>query len=98
MTDQPLAVATRAKHKQCTCGQSRNGGVGTSDSRRRSNVFGRVAVTHVQGSPKGGGALGLLRVPNTRLAPVPLCRMGVLMQRSGTFANNHKDSSQALRS
>ncbi len=59
-------------HINNICGQSRRGGLETSNSRRRSNfIFGRVAVTHVQGSPKGGGALGLLRVSNTRLCLVP---------------------------
>jgi hypothetical protein len=71
-----LAVALLAKHTSSTCGQSRRGGVGTSNGGRRSNVFGRVAVTHVQGSPKGGGALGPPGVPNTRLAPVPPDRIG----------------------
>lgn len=58
-------------HSSLTCGQSRSGGVGTSNSRRRSRFLGRVVVAHVQGSPKGGGALGLLDVPNTRLCSVP---------------------------
>src|SRR5687768_9536533 len=66
-----LAVAPLAPHTVLTCGLSRKGGLETSNSRRRSNLFGRVAVTHVQGSPKGGGALGLLGVSNTRLSPVP---------------------------
>lgn len=58
-------------HSVATCGQSRGGGVRTSNSRRRSRSLGRVVVAHVQGSPKGGDALGLLRVLNTRLRPVP---------------------------
>ena len=58
-------------HSNSTSGQSRWGGVGTSDSRRRSRLLGRVVAAHVQGSPKGGDALGLLRVPNTRLWPAP---------------------------
>ena len=63
-------------HSNNICGQSRSGGFRTSNSRRRSNIiFGRVAVTHVQGSPKGGGALGLLRVLNTRLSLVPPFKM-----------------------
>jgi len=66
-----LAVALIAQHTSSTCGQSRKGGLITSKRTRRSNVFGRVAVTHVQGSPKGGGALCVRRVINTRLAPVP---------------------------
>jgi hypothetical protein len=36
---------------------------------------GRVAVTHVQGPPKGGGALCVRRVSNTRLGP-PLTILG----------------------
>lgn len=69
-------------HINTICGQSRRGGVETSNSRRRSNtIFGRVAVTHVQGSPKGGGALGLLRVSNTRLSSVPPMKWEVLMSR-----------------
>ncbi len=31
------------------------------------SYFGRVAATYVQGPPKGGGALWLRRVLNTRL-------------------------------
>jgi hypothetical protein len=57
------------QHTHSTCGQSRRGGVVTSDSRRRSRFLGRVVVAHVQGSPKGGDALGLLGVTNTRLCP-----------------------------
>ena len=44
----------------------------------RSNSAG-VAVTYVQGSPKGGGALGTLGVTNTRLLPVPLFSEEALM-------------------
>lgn len=40
-----------------------------------------MAVTHVQGSPKGGGALGPPGVPNTRLAPVPPEKWGASMWR-----------------
>ena len=47
------------------------GGVETSRHTGRSRYLGRVAVTHVQGSPKGGGALSVCRVSNTRLCPVP---------------------------
>ena len=68
MATQHLEQSRRWPHSYLTCGQSRGGGVGTSDSRRRSRYLGRVAVAYVQGSPKGGGALGLLEVPNTRLA------------------------------
>jgi hypothetical protein len=66
-----LAVQLPDKHTDRTCGQSRGGGFVTSDGVRRSKIFGRVAVTYVQGSPKGGGALGTLGVTNTRLSPVP---------------------------
>jgi hypothetical protein len=59
------------KHTHSTCGLSRGGGLRTSDCRRWSRLLGRVAVVHVQGSPKVGGALGLLRVLSTRLRPVP---------------------------
>lgn len=87
-----LAVARPQPHTSTTCGQSRKGGVETSNSRRRSNVFGRVAVTYVQGSPKGGGALGLLKVSNTRLAPVPPARMEVQMRIAGSLAEIRNDS------
>lgn len=66
-----LADQLPKQHSIHTCGQSRGGGVGTSSRARRSKAFGRVAVTHVQGSPKGGGALCVRRVPNARLVPVP---------------------------
>lgn len=66
-----LAVQRLPKHSGGTCGKSRGGGFRTSNSGRRSRFLGRVAVTHVQGPPKGGGALGPLRVLNTRLSPVP---------------------------
>ena len=66
-----LAITNTSPHTFVTCGQSRGGGLVTSDSRRRSTCFGRVAVTYVQGPPKGGGALGLLEVTSTRLTPVP---------------------------
>ena len=42
-------------------------------SRSAANISGRVAVAHVQGSPKGGGALARAQVTNTRLpAGLPL--------------------------
>ncbi len=66
-----LANVAIASHSLATCGQSRGRGLVTSDSTRRSRFLGRVAVTHVQGSPKGGGALCVRRVTSTRLAPVP---------------------------
>ena len=67
-----LAVAPSGQHTDDSCGQSRSRGFATSVAHAPvETCFGRVAVTHVQGSPKGGGALGLLRVLNTRLALVP---------------------------
>jgi hypothetical protein len=48
-------------------GQSRPWGVGTPIITSPVELLGRVAVTHVQGLPKGGSALCLCRVPNTRL-------------------------------
>jgi hypothetical protein len=71
MSMHAIAVQPSPKHSDNTCGKSRGGGVGTSNSTRRSKQFGRVAVTHVQGPPKGGGALSVLMVPNTRLSLVP---------------------------
>lgn len=41
--------------------------------------FGRVAVMHVQGSPKDGGALGPPMVLSTRLTPVPPTESEALM-------------------
>jgi len=58
-------------HSSLTCGQSRGGGVETSNRTRRSRFLGRVAVAYVQGSPKGGGALCVRRVSNTRLCSAP---------------------------
>src|SRR5690606_7783404 len=79
MVSRSLELYRCAPHSRLTCGQSRGGGVRTSNSVRRSkHAFGRVAVTHVQGLPKGGRALGTLRVLNTRLWPVPP-RQGVPM-------------------
>lgn len=66
-----LAVLRLSKHTNHTCGQSREGGLETSNSTRRSKQFGRVVVTYVQGSPKGGDALSVLRVSSTRLLPAP---------------------------
>jgi len=87
-----LVFSKPLPHNFTTRGQSRGGGVGTSESRRRSNVFGRVAVTYVQGTPKGGGALGLLGVPNTRLASVPPNVMEVGTRMTG----NSKQSSRPV--
>lgn len=55
------------QHSRGTRGKSREGGVETSNRTRRSKQFGRVAVTYVQGSPKGGDALCVRKVSNTRL-------------------------------
>ena len=77
---QPLDLSALPPHSTVTCGKFRKGGVGTSHCTRRSNFFGRVAVAYVQGSPKGGGALCVRRVPNTRLAPVPPSQLGGLMR------------------
>lgn len=93
-----LAQSALPPHITTSCGQSRSGGFTTSNSRRRSSFLGRVAVAYVQGSPKGGGALGLLRVVNTRLRPVPPDQMGVQMRIAGPLAENHKDSSTKCRS
>lgn len=68
---QALDQSALVSQNTLSCGQSRRGGVGTSNSRRRSSILGRVVVAYVQGSPKGGDALGLLRVPNTRLRSGP---------------------------
>lgn len=78
---QALEQSLLSPHTDFTCGQSRRGGVETSNSVRRSRFLGRVAVAYVQGSPKGGGALGTLRVSTTRLWPVPPFKMGVKMHR-----------------
>ena len=91
-----LAVAPSGQHSTNSCGQSRGRGLVTSDSERRSNAFGRVAVTHVQGSPKGGGALGSLEVTSTRLASVPPYRMEAGMREFGLPSRNDKDSSGEL--
>ena len=90
-----LAITNASPHTVGTCGQSRGGGLVTSDSRRRSISFGRVAVTYVQGSPKGGGALGLLEVTSTRLTPVPPYFEGVLGQMAG---RNPNTANRILRS
>ena len=56
----------------------------TSNRTRRSKLFGRVVVAYVQGLPKGGGALCVRRVSNTRLSLVPLNTPG------GINAHNRK--------
>lgn len=71
MAHHRLEQSQSSPHSYPTSGQSRWGGVRTSNSRRRSRFLGRVVVAYVQGSPKGGDALGLLRVLNTRLRSVP---------------------------
>ena len=48
-------------------GKSRPWGVVTPTITRPVELLGRVAVTHVQGLPKGGSALCLYRVTNARL-------------------------------
>ena len=76
MTQPALAPVEATKHTDEICGHSRRRGFVTSEGVRRSKCFGRVAVTHVQGSPKGGGALGTLGVTNTRLRSVPPLKSG----------------------
>lgn len=71
MAKQRLEQSRRSPHSYRTCGQSRGGGLVTSHCERRSRSLGRVVVAYVQGSPKGGDALGSLRVTSTRLGPVP---------------------------
>ena len=71
-TKQGLDQALHSPHSHSTCGQSRGGGLVTSNRTRRSRCLGRVAVAYVQSSLKGGGALCVRRVTNTRLCPVPL--------------------------
>jgi hypothetical protein len=48
-----LAVTLLLPHTSTTCGQSREGGLVTSQSERRSRFLGRAAVAYVQASPKG---------------------------------------------
>lgn len=88
----------QSPHRSTTCGQSRKGGLVTSHRERRSSFLGRVAVAYVQGSPKGGGALGSLEVTSTRLAPVPPDRLGVQMRSAGLARENHKDSKKVVPS
>ena len=45
---QELDQSPLSPHISITCGQSRRGGVRTSNSRRRSISFGQVSVAHVQ--------------------------------------------------
>lgn len=81
VTKQALDPCTLSPHTNHTRGQFRGGGVGTSNSRRRSSSLGRVAVTMSKASPKSGGALGLLKVPNTRRRPVPPLEKGAWVDR-----------------
>jgi hypothetical protein len=64
---QALDCTPATQHTHFTCGLSRGGGLRTSSCRRWSRSLGRVAVVHVQGTPKGDGALGLPRVLSARL-------------------------------
>lgn len=93
-----LAIAQSQQHSFLTCGQSRGGGLVTSDGERRSNVFGRVAVAYVQGSPKGGGALGSLGVTSTRLAPAPSNEKEVPMPITGSMAASTIDQFKSCQS
>lgn len=70
-SQQGLDRDAQSTHSKPTSGLSRWRGVGTSCRAHRSRFLGRVSVAHVQGSPKGGGALCVRRVPNTRLRRVP---------------------------
>ncbi len=81
-SQQALEQNLQSPHIEISCGQSRSGGFATSNRTRRSRLLGRVAVAHVQGAaPKGGGALCVRRVANTRLRPVPPVEMEVSVQR-----------------
>lgn len=71
MAHHRLEQSQSSPHSWRTSGQSRWGGVETSNHRRRSSSLGRVAVTMSKALPKGGSALCLCRVSNTRLRPVP---------------------------
>ena len=75
-------------HSNTTSGQSRWGGVGTSHRAHRSRLLGRVVAAHVQGSPKGGDALCVRRVPNTRLGPVPPLHKEARLDRGHAFSFN----------
>lgn len=80
-----LAQGRRNPHSRITCSQSRGRGLVTSNSERRSRFLGRVVVAHVQGSPKGGDALGSLMVTSTRLCPVPPILMGACLKQGPAF-------------
>lgn len=81
MDHQGLAQRLSSPHTKTTSGQFRWGGIRTSNRTRRSSLLGRVAVAYVQGSPKGGGALCVRRVLNTRLRPVPPRNREALMRQ-----------------
>jgi len=85
-TKQGLDQALHSPHSHSTCGQSRGGGLVTSNRTRRSRCLGRVAVAYVQSSLKGGGALCVRRVTNTRLCPVPLSNREALMRQKRTIS------------
>lgn len=79
---QALEQNLLSPHTNRTRGQSHEGGLVTSYSERRSRFHSAGwPLAYVQGSPKGGGALGSLEVTSTRLWPVPPCKMGVKMHR-----------------
>lgn len=90
-----LAQARCNPHSSNTSGQSRWGGLVTSNSERRSRFLGRVVVAHVQGSPKGGDALGSLMVTSTRLRPVPPIIREARLNRGQTFNLTRSDRSAA---
>ena len=88
-----LAVAPSGQHTVISCGQSRSRGFATSAAHAPvETCLGRVAVTHVQGSPKGGGALCVRGVANTRLAPVPPEEWGALMNKPESKTSLDVDS------
>lgn len=96
MVGRSLELYRCAPHSRHTCGQSRRRGLISSYGERRSkHAFGRVVVTHVQGSPKGGDALGSPGEINTRLRSVPL-RLGVLMPSDQTIHQITSCASQSL--
>lgn len=79
---QALDQTANPPHTNITCGQSRRRGFTTSNRTRRSSLLGRVAVAYVQGSPKGGGALCVRRVVNTRLWSVPPINREAIVRQS----------------
>lgn len=85
MVHHRLEQSQSSPHSCHTSGQSHWGGVETSSRTRRSRFLGRVAVAYVQSSLKGGGALCVRRVSNTRLRPVPLFNMETPMNATRTI-------------